>query len=317
MASTVQLIEVPQSFCQQEVAFIQSQLAEWFEAEAQVGRLVFDFAKTRVLDSAAIVYLRQLSQQAKDKGVELLGWSLRPQLKQVLTLAGIDQYFTFTETTNQVLGDNVDVAFDQQVHPSVISKGKRLLDIVGALVGLTITSVLFIPLAIAIKLDSPGPVMFSQTRCGYKGQQFKIWKFRSMVTNAEALKHQVENEIDGAFFKNTNDPRITKVGKFLRKTSLDEFAQFWNVLIGEMSLVGTRPPTLDEVAQYDSHQSNRLEVKPGLTGEWQVNGRSTVLNFDQVVEMDLNYQKRWSLGYDLKLILKTIQVVFSKRSGAC
>ncbi|MEB3160421.1 MAG: sugar transferase [Synechocystis sp.] len=317
MSSVVQLIEVPQSFCQQEVEFIQAQLGQLFEAEAQVRRLVFDFAQTRVVDSAAIVYLRQLSQQATAKGVELLGWSLHPQLKQALTLAGVDQHFTFTESTNQVVFADQDCTLDQQVHASVLSKGKRLLDIVGALVGLTITSVLFIPLAIAIKLDSPGPVLFSQTRCGYRGKQFKIWKFRSMVTNAEALKHQVENEIDGAFFKNANDPRITKVGQLLRKTSLDEFPQFWNVLMGEMSLVGTRPPTLDEVAQYEPQQGNRLEVKPGLTGEWQVNGRSTVLSFDQVVEMDMNYQKRWSVGYDLKLIFKTLQVIFSKRSGAC
>ena len=317
MSSTVQLIEVPQSFCQQEVAFLQAQLVTLFDAEAQIRRLVFDFAKTRVVDSAAIVYLRQLSQQAKAKGVELLGWSLHPQLKQALTLAGVDQHFTFAETTHQLVTDDGDSCLDQRIHASVISKGKRLLDIVGALVGLTITSVLFIPLAIAIQLDSPGPVLFSQTRCGYRGKQFKIWKFRSMVSNAEAIKDQVENEIDGAFFKNANDPRITKVGQLLRKTSLDEFPQFWNVLIGEMSLVGTRPPTLDEVAQYEPEQGNRLEVRPGLTWEWQVNGRSTVLSFDQVVEMDMNYQKRWSFGYDLKLIFKTIQVVFSKRSGAC
>jgi len=317
MSSAVQLIEVPQSFCHPEVKFIQAQLEQFFDTEAQIRRLVFDFAQTRVVDSAAIVYLRQLSQQAKAKGVELLGWSLHPQLQQALTLAGVDQHFTFAEGTHQVIRDQENYPLDQRVHASVISQGKRLLDIVGALIGLTVTSVLFIPLAIAIKLDSPGPVLFSQTRCGYRGKQFKIWKFRSMVSNAEAIKHQVENQIDGAFFKNANDPRVTKVGQLLRKTSLDEFPQFWNVLTGEMSLVGTRPPTLDEVAQYEPQQGNRLEVKPGLTGEWQVNGRSTVLDFDQVVEMDMNYQKRWSLGYDLKLIFKTIQVIFSKRSGAC
>lgn len=317
MSSAVQLIEVPQSFCQQEVEFIQDQLGQFLEAEAQVRRLVFDFAKTRVVDSAAIVYLRQLSQQAAAKGVELLVWSLHPQLKQALTLAGVDQYFTFAESTNQLVTGNQDDAWDQRIHASVLSQGKRLLDIVGALVGLTITSVLFIPLAIAIKLDSPGPVLFSQTRCGYRGKQFKIWKFRSMVTNAEALKHQVENEIDGAFFKNANDPRITKVGQLLRKTSLDEFPQFWNVLMGEMSLVGTRPPTLDEVEQYDATHSQRLDVKPGLTGEWQVNGRSKVLDFEQVVALDLHYQKQWSVWYDLKLIWKTITVLLSKRSGAC
>lgn len=317
MSSAVQLIEVPQSFCHQEVQFLQSQLAGLFNAEAEARRLVFDFAHTRVVDSAAIVYLRQVSQQAREKGIELLAWSLHPQLKQAFTLAGVDQHFQFPETTHQLAVPAHDAPVDQRIHASVLSKAKRCLDIIGALVGLTITSVLFIPLAIAITLDNPGPILFSQTRCGYRGKQFKIWKFRSMVTNAEALKGQVKNEIDGAFFKNANDPRITKVGKFLRKTSLDEFPQFWNVLTGDMSLVGTRPPTLDEVAKYDPQQGNRLEVKPGLTGEWQVNGRSTVLNFEQVVAMDMNYQQKWSVAYDLKLIFKTLQVIFSKRSGAC
>ena len=118
---------------------------------------------------------------------------------------------------------------------------KRLIDIVGAMVGLGITAILFIPIAIAIKLDSRGPIFFSQTRCGWMGTRFRIWKFRSMCTNAENLKEQIENQIDGPIFKNDNDPRITTVGSFLRRTSLDELPQFWNVLKGEMSLVGTRP----------------------------------------------------------------------------
>ena len=113
--------------------------------------------------------------------------------------------------------------------------------------GLLITGVIFVPIAIAIKLDSPGPIFFSQTRCGWLGKQFKILKFRSMCVDAEALKDKIPNQAQGAFFKNKNDPRITRVGKFLRRTSLDEFPQFWNVIIGEMSLVGTRPPTPDEV----------------------------------------------------------------------
>jgi lipopolysaccharide/colanic/teichoic acid biosynthesis glycosyltransferase len=171
--------------------------------------------------------------------------------------------------------------------------------------------------AIAIKLDSPGPVLYSQTRCGYRGKQFKIWKFRSMVTNAEQLKSQVENHSKGAFFKNENDPRVTKVGQFLRKTSIDEFPQFLNVLTGEMSLVGTRPPTLDEVDQYEIHHGQRLEVKPGLTGEWQACGRSSINDFEDVVALDLRYQQKWSIWHDLKLLVKTITVVFSKESGAC
>lgn len=200
-------------------------------------------------------------------------------------------------------------------HPSFKSRTKRCLDIVGALVGLAITGILLLPIAIAIQVDSPGSIFYSQIRCGYRGQNFRVWKFRSMIMNADALKHQVTNQLEGHVFKNANDPRTTRVGRFLRRTSLDELPQFWNVLLGQMSLVGTRPPTLDEVKNYATHHWLRLEVKPGMTGEWQVNGRSEVLNFEQIVEMDLRYQHRWSVLYDLALILRTIQVVIT-RNGA-
>ncbi|MFG6106848.1 sugar transferase [Leptolyngbyaceae cyanobacterium CCMR0082] len=200
-------------------------------------------------------------------------------------------------------------------HPSVRSKRKRLIDIVGALLGLTITSILFLPIVLAIRLDSAGPIFYNQQRCGLKGRQFKIWKFRSMVTNADSMKHLVKNEAAGHIFKNRNDPRITRVGQFLRKTSLDELPQFFNVLKGDMSLVGTRPPTFEEVEQYSRYHFQRLNVKPGITGEWQVYGRSNVENFDEIVRMDLNYQRKWSITYDLLLILQTFAVVFN-RQGA-
>ena len=212
---------------------------------------------------------------------------------------------------------NQEIKPETFLHPSVNSKAKRLLDIIGGITGLIITGILFFPIAIAIKLDSPGSILFSQTRCGYQGKKFKIWKFRSMVTDAEQLKDRVENKAKGAFFKNENDPRITRIGKFLRKTSLDEFPQFWNVLKGEMSLVGTRPPTVREVAEYTSNHYRRLDVKPGLTGEWQVNGRSQINNFEEVVRLDLQYQAKWNILYDLQLIGKTIGVIFSSKSGAC
>lgn len=203
------------------------------------------------------------------------------------------------------------------LHPSVNSKGKRLLDLCGAIAGLIITAIFFIPIAIAIKLDNPGPILFSQIRCGYKGKTFRIWKFRSMVVNASDLKHLVENQVTGPLFKNEHDPRITRVGRFLRKTSLDEFPQFWNVLKGEMSLVGTRPPTCDEVECYEVDYMRRLDVKPGLTGEWQVNGRSEITDFAEVLRLDLQYQENWTLLDDIKLILKTIRVVLRKKNGAC
>lgn len=202
------------------------------------------------------------------------------------------------------------------IHPSVFSRSKRCLDILGAVVGLFLTALIFIPIAIAIYVDNPGPVLYSQVRCGWRGRQFRIWKFRSMVANAEQLKHTIKNQASGHIFKNDNDPRITRVGRFLRRTSLDELPQFWNVLLGDMSLVGTRPPTVDEVKKYNNRHWRRLEVKPGITGEWQANGRSSVTNFEKIVSMDLRYQRRWSITYDIKLILKTIQAVL-RRKGAC
>jgi lipopolysaccharide/colanic/teichoic acid biosynthesis glycosyltransferase len=205
-----------------------------------------------------------------------------------------------------------------QVHASVESKLKRAIDIVGALVGLALTALIYIPVAIAIQLNDRGPVFYSQTRCGVNGKTFRIWKFRSMVTNADELKKQLQehNQASGHIFKMEDDPRITKIGKLLRKTSLDEFPQFLNVLRGEMSLVGTRPPSIDEVEKYDEHHWKRLAVKPGITGEWQTRGRSNVKDFEDIVELDLEYQRKWSVAYDLKLILQTIWVVFNK-SGAC
>ncbi|HTL88786.1 MAG TPA: sugar transferase [Leptolyngbya sp.] len=200
-------------------------------------------------------------------------------------------------------------------HRSTASLIKRFIDVVGSLIGLLIAAVMFLPIAIAIRLDSPGPIFYTQERHGLLGRTFRMHKFRSMVENAEGLKAQVKNEAEGLIFKNRQDPRITRVGRFLRKTSLDELPQFWNVLRGEMSLVGTRPPTSDEVAQYQDHHWQRLNVKPGLTGEWQVNGRSSVKDFEEIVQLDLRYQALWTPMYDVVLIARTIYVIVA-RHGA-
>ncbi len=197
-------------------------------------------------------------------------------------------------------------------HPSVNSRFKRFLDILGSIVGLFILAIAFLPIAIAIRIDSPGSIFFIQERHGLYGRTFRIRKFRSMVTDAEQLKSKVKNEANGHFFKSQNDFRVTKVGRFLRSTSLDELPQFWNVFLGEMSLVGTRPPTADEVSLYSEHHWQRLHVKPGLTGEWQVNGRSQIKDFEQVFELDLQYQNKWHQFYDLSLIIKTIYVIFAR-----
>jgi lipopolysaccharide/colanic/teichoic acid biosynthesis glycosyltransferase len=245
-------------------------------------------------------------------------WSAGAQVKLALSLMGLEQALPLV-AGSEGLNPNQTVNTKERpaiTHPSVRCLPKRLLDIVGALVGLGITSVLFPFLALAIRLDSPGPILFAQVRQGWMGRRFRLWKLRSMVVNAEALRGSVTNEATGAFFKNANDPRITRVGRFLRRTSLDELPQFWNVLIGDMSLVGTRPPTPDEVERYAVPSWQRLDVRPGLTGEWQVNGRSRVIDFEDVIRLDLRYQQNWSFRYDLKLILQTLAVIFSKRSGA-
>ncbi|NJL86892.1 MAG: sugar transferase [Leptolyngbyaceae cyanobacterium SM1_1_3] len=208
------------------------------------------------------------------------------------------------------------VALNRKPHPSTFSVAKRFLDIMGALVGLFILAVLFVPVAIAIKIDSPGSVFYSQTRYGLQGKPFQIWKFRSMVSDADSLKKMVRNEAAGLIFKNEADPRITRVGRFLRKTSLDEFPQFWNILMGDMSIVGTRPPTDDEVARYTEHHWRRLDVRPGLTGQWQVSGRSKIKDFEQIVSLDLEYQSLWTPLYDLQIIIRTV-LVLVRGTGAC
>jgi lipopolysaccharide/colanic/teichoic acid biosynthesis glycosyltransferase len=203
----------------------------------------------------------------------------------------------------------------QRVHCSVLSKTKRAIDIIGSLVGLMMTGIIFIPIFIAIQLDNPGPIFYSQIRCGVNGKLFKIWKFRSMIVGADRQKHLVTNQAKGYIFKNSNDPRITAIGRWLRRTSLDEFPQFWNVLTGDMSLVGTRPPTPDEVAQYEKRHWQRLLVKPGITGEWQVKGRSKINDFETIVALDLVYQQKWSILYDLYLIIQTINVVLTRKGA--
>ena len=196
---------------------------------------------------------------------------------------------------------------------------KRLMDIAGGLVGCIFTGIIYIFIAPIMKVKSPGPVFFSQVRMGKNGKPFKIYKFRSMYIDAEERKKELmeKNNIkDGLMFKMDDDPRIIKgIGHFIRKTSLDEFPQFWNILKGDMSLVGTRPPTMDEWDKYELHHRRRLAIKPGLTGMWQVSGRSEITDFEEVVELDTKYIEQWSIGLDIKILFKTVTVVFTG-SGA-
>ena len=193
---------------------------------------------------------------------------------------------------------------------------KRTMDICGGLVGMLLTGIIFIFVAPIIYIKSPGPIFFKQVRIGKNGKKFNIYKFRSMYMDAEERKKELmaQNDIkDGMMFKMDNDPRIIKgIGNFIRDYSLDEFPQFWNVLIGDMSLVGTRPPTVDEWEKYEMHHRSRLAFKPGLTGMWQVSGRSNITDFEEVVRLDTEYIKKWSPGLDIMILFKTVAVVLGK-----
>ena len=195
---------------------------------------------------------------------------------------------------------------------------KRLIDIAGALVGIIITFVVTIFLAPILLIESPGPLFFKQKRVGRNGRFFNLYKFRSMYKDAEERKKALmdQNEMSGHMFKLTDDPRVTRVGKFIRKTSIDELPQFINVLKGDMSLVGTRPPTVEEFRQYEHYHKRRLSMKPGITGLWQVSGRSNITDFEEVVKLDLQYIDNWTLGLDIKIIIKTIGVVFKRRGAS-
>lgn len=343
-------IMIPPVFTVKKAVEFKQSFQEAFQNNPGLTRVALDFSDTKFMDSSGMGALVTSLKMAKSQGFELVLQNVPNQVLTALSLADLDKLFVIEQgvavapaiaaetpattpaaaiASGAVMGPgssklvpkrlmNMVKPDDQPfvTHPSVRSVPKRMIDIVGSLIGLGITGVLFIPLAIAIKLDSPGPLFFGQVRCSQMGKRFKMWKFRSMVTDAEAKKHLVKNEAEGAIFKNSNDPRITRVGRILRKTSLDELPQFWNVLKGEMSLVGTRPPTPDEVEKYEILQWQRLDIKPGMTGEWQVNGRSSVKSFEDIVKLDLKYQENWSLMYDFKLIFKTIWVIFNKESGA-
>ncbi|GAA6621870.1 exopolysaccharide biosynthesis polyprenyl glycosylphosphotransferase [Scytonema sp. NUACC26] len=312
------IVQVPARLSVLEAVTFKQTCQEITERTPTPMEIIIDFHQTIFMDSSGLGALVSNLKIAQEKNIKFTLRNVTPQVTAVLNLTGLDKVFNLE---SQGETPSINRQFDEQLpatHPSVRSWMKRFTDIVGSLIGLLITGILLIPIALAIRLDSPGPIFFCQTRCGWMGQRFQIWKFRSMYIDAEARKAELEkqNQVQGAFFKIDNDPRVTKVGRFLRRTSLDELPQFWNVLKGDMSLVGTRPPTPDEVERYEVPEWQRLDVKPGMTGEWQVNGRSTIRKFEDVIRMDLQYQKNWSFMYDLKLIFRTVAILFNKNSGA-
>ena len=225
--------------------------------------------------------------------------------------------FLYSKSTFNWLGDLPIITFYTNLRTPLQVFTKRLMDISVAFVGLVITGILYPWISRRIRKESPGPVIFKQMRVGENGRLFKCYKFRTMAEGADSLKQDLmeKNLMQGPIFKLADDPRVTAFGAFLRRTSLDELPQFLNVIRGEMSIVGTRPPTQDEVQKYETHYRKRLSVRPGITGLWQVSGRNSVKNFEDILSLDVQYIDNWSVFLDLKIIFKTVWVVLSRRGA--
>ena len=288
-----------------------NQVGKWYEGVPVVATYdnMFQYAKEQVVDEVFI-------NVPYDTGDALSGVANKFGDMGATVHVSIEILNRFDEyhKSFNMMGNIPVVTFTNQHYDWKMLFIKRMMDIAGALAGLLITAVVTVLLAPPLLIESPGPLFFAQQRVGKNGRFFKIYKFRSMYRDAEERKKELEgrNEMNGFMFKMKDDPRITKVGKFIRKTSIDELLQFYNVLRGDMSLVGTRPPTVDEFRQYESHQKRRLSAKPGITGLWQVSGRNNIKDFEDVVRLDVQYIDNWSIGLDIKILLKTIRVVFEK-----
>ena len=270
-----------------------------------------------IVTSGVVPYPRELIEQFTETGV-----TVHLNLAKVKSVPGKKQ---FVERVGDytVLTTSINYASTRDLML------KRLMDIAGGLVGCLITGILFIFVAPAIYIASPGPIFFAQERVGKNGKRFKMYKFRSMYMDAEERKAELmsQNKMDGLMFKMDYDPRIIGsekkdkngnpkgIGNFIRKTSLDEFPQFWNVLKGDMSLVGTRPPTVDEWEQYELHHRSRMSIKPGITGMWQASGRSDITDFEEVVKLDTEYIENWTIGLDIKILLKTVTSVLKSEGS--
>lgn len=231
----------------------------------------------------------------------------------VPTLDNMLNKSNFNNISCKIYADYPIATFAAAVHNSGELIVKRAFDFVGALIGIILSTPIIAIVAIPLLIESPGPLFFKQERVGKNGRIFKIYKLRSMYKDAEKRKKELmqHNKMDGLMFKMDNDPRITKVGRVIRKLSIDELPQFINVLAGDMSLVGTRPPTVKEFEEYENRHKRRLSMRPGITGMWQVSGRSNINDFEEVVKLDCEYIDNWSIWLDLKILLKTVKVVLT------
>lgn len=266
------------------------------------------YIKNEIVDEVFIDLNYQLREQIRPMVMELEDMGITVHLK-VEVLDSFKDY----DTSLGHLGTIPVITFANRIFDYKEMIVKRFFDILGGLVGMIFVIIAIIFVGPAIKIESKGPIFFKQKRVGKNGRYFYVYKFRSMYPDAEERLKELmaQNEMSGLMFKMENDPRITKVGKFIRKTSIDELPQFINVLKGDMSLVGTRPPTVNEFKQYDGHHKRRLSMKPGITGMWQAYGRNSVTDFEEVVKMDLEYIDNWSLGLDFRILVKTVQSVLA------
>lgn len=269
---------------------------------------MFEFVRTRTIDRVFLDYSGADMRDIIDK-LLVMGVTTHVSINTFLdgapnlVVEHVNDYTVITTSINLM-------SFKQKVI-------KRAIDILCSIPGLLVTLLLTIILGPIIYIQSPGPIFFKQTRVGRNGRKFKMYKFRSMYMDAEERKKELmaQNKMSGLMFKMDNDPRITPIGRFIRKTSLDEFPQFINIFKGDMSMVGTRPPTVDEYELYEMHHKSRLAIKPGLTGMWQSSGRSDITDFEEVVRLDNEYIRNFSIGLDIKIIFKTLWSVVSRKGS--
>lgn len=275
-----------------------------------------DWARSESLDEVFVNLPFSCDKKANEfvKELESMGIIVNINLPN---LENIIEESKFNNFKCSVFEGYPTATFAATSHSLTLLLFKRIADIIGAIVGIIISTPIILVTAIPLLIESPGPLIFKQKRVGKNGRIFNIYKLRSMYVDAEERKKELmdKNKMDGLMFKMDDDPRITKVGKFIRKTSIDELPQFWNVLKGDMSLIGTRPPTIDEFEQYENHHKRRLSMRPGITGMWQVSGRSDITDFEEVVKLDCKYIDNWSLSLDAKILFKTFAVVLN-RNGA-